>query len=183
MAGRPKLAACRLSNFQYFLKIVRLVNVSNEDHPAVRTLSLLPFRLVCRLLRAEVGMCTNAMLSRDRVVLFRWIDMPDFLHTNRYSAQLPSLYTCIMRIVSWNCNGALRNKTDPVDLLLADLLIVQECEYPGKSLSTYQQGQATISGKASIKIKVLEYLPAPVLNRLLSLAVFRFTLGPSPIIG
>lgn len=35
-----------------------------------------------------------------------------------------------MRIVSWNCNGALRNKTHRIDQLAADILIIQECEDP-----------------------------------------------------
>jgi len=44
-----------------------------------------------------------------------------------------------MRIVSWNCNGALRRKTDPLDALDADVLVVQECEDPARSTSAYRE--------------------------------------------
>jgi len=43
----------------------------------------------------------------------------------------------IMKIVTWNCNGALRNKTAYVDNLGADILVIQECEDPGKSTKAF----------------------------------------------
>jgi len=42
-----------------------------------------------------------------------------------------------MRIVSWNCNGALRRKTNELDALNADLLVIQECEDPRQSIQSY----------------------------------------------
>ena len=35
-----------------------------------------------------------------------------------------------MKIISWNCNGALRNKYDFLTNLEWDILIIQECENP-----------------------------------------------------
>ena len=43
-----------------------------------------------------------------------------------------------MKIVSWNCSGALRNKTQLIDRLEADIVIVQECENPLHSTTVYR---------------------------------------------
>jgi exonuclease III len=43
-----------------------------------------------------------------------------------------------MKIITWNCNGGLRNKTSQADLLQADILIVQECENPEHSNNAYK---------------------------------------------
>ncbi len=44
-----------------------------------------------------------------------------------------------MKIVTWNCQGALRSKIDKIDTLGADILVIQECENPKYSTTEYKK--------------------------------------------
>lgn len=44
-----------------------------------------------------------------------------------------------MKIITWNCNGALRKKLVEIDRLEADILVIQECEDPARSTKRYRE--------------------------------------------
>lgn len=44
-----------------------------------------------------------------------------------------------MKVVTWNCNGALRKKTEALDALGCDILVIQECEDPARSTQGYKR--------------------------------------------
>lgn len=44
-----------------------------------------------------------------------------------------------MNLVTWNCNGAFRNKTFLFDKSKHDIIVIQECEDPSKSTDEYKQ--------------------------------------------
>jgi endonuclease/exonuclease/phosphatase family metal-dependent hydrolase len=58
-----------------------------------------------------------------------------------------------MRIVTWNCAGALRRKTAAIDALGADILVVQECENPAASDSAYADWAGNYVWTGAIKHK------------------------------
>ena len=58
-----------------------------------------------------------------------------------------------MRIVTWNCAGALRRKTAAIDALGADILVVQECENPATSDSGYADWAGNYVWTGAIKHK------------------------------
>ena len=43
-----------------------------------------------------------------------------------------------MKIVTWNCAGALRKKIKEINVLDADILVIQECENPLESTNDYK---------------------------------------------
>jgi len=44
-----------------------------------------------------------------------------------------------MKVVTWNCNGALRKKLAKADSLQADILVIQECEDPALSTQVFRE--------------------------------------------
>jgi exonuclease III len=48
-----------------------------------------------------------------------------------------------MKMITWNCNGALRKKVGALEKLKADVLIIQECEDPKQTTDTSYQKWAS----------------------------------------
>jgi len=44
-----------------------------------------------------------------------------------------------MKLITWNCNGAFRNKNHLFDEDDYDILIIQECENPLESTKFYKE--------------------------------------------
>lgn len=55
-----------------------------------------------------------------------------------------------MKIVTWNCNGALRNKLAAIDKLEADIYVIQECEDPDKSTKVFRNWAVNNWGQSEI---------------------------------
>ena len=99
-----------------------------------------------------------------------------------------------MRIVSWNCNGALRKKLSAVGALEADVYIIQECEDPARCNDTEYRSWAKnhlwvgnnknrglgVFAKAGVSLEAVSldagplelFLPCIVANRITLLAVW-----------
>lgn len=60
-----------------------------------------------------------------------------------------------MRLVTWNCNGALRRKGHLLDELEADVLVVQECENPAEFGAEYREWAGDFQWVGDLRYKGL----------------------------
>ncbi|MBE9397105.1 endonuclease/exonuclease/phosphatase family protein [Pontibacterium sp. N1Y112] len=58
-----------------------------------------------------------------------------------------------MKVITWNCNGALRKKTAAADSFGADILVIQECEDPAQSTKEYREWAGSYLWKGKNKNK------------------------------
>ncbi|MDX2468996.1 MAG: endonuclease/exonuclease/phosphatase family protein, partial [SAR324 cluster bacterium] len=58
-----------------------------------------------------------------------------------------------MKIVTWNCNGALRKKLETLENFDADILVIQECENPELSTKDYKEWASNFLWKGDNKNK------------------------------
>lgn len=99
-----------------------------------------------------------------------------------------------MRIVTWNCNGALRKKLDALKVLGADVYVIQECEDPERIkdpgykdwaknhlwVGTNKNRGLAVFAKADIPLKRAEldagklelFIPCLIADRITLLAVW-----------
>jgi exonuclease III len=64
-----------------------------------------------------------------------------------------------MKIVTWNCNGALRKKTEVLDMLEADVYVIQECEDPAQSTDAFRDWAGSYLWVGTSKHKGLGVFP------------------------
>jgi len=64
-----------------------------------------------------------------------------------------------MKILTWNCNGALRKKLFALEQFDADILIIQECEDPTQSTEAYRNWAGDYIWKGKNKNKGIGIFP------------------------